>query len=84
MGCIMIEVVEKVASLTLENYKQEQEIQGLKNELKLLRINSVEIVKLRSYFSSWEDQDEYLFVKNESKQELKALLQGVINKGEEV
>jgi len=80
----MIEVVEKVASLTLENYKQEQEIQGLKNELKLLRINSVEIVKLRSYFSSWEDQDEYLFVKNESKQELKALLQGVINKGEEV
>lgn len=30
MGCIMIEVVEKVASLTLENYKQEQEIQGLK------------------------------------------------------
>ena len=73
----MIEVVEKVAKLTLENYIKDQEIQSLKNELTLLRINSIDIVKLRPYFSSWADQDnDYLFINGESKQELKALLQG--------
>ena len=72
----MIKVIEKVAQLTLENYIQDKKIQGLKNELTLLRTNTVEIVKLRSYFYAWEGQDEHLFINSESKQELKALLQG--------
>ena len=75
----MIEVVNKVAELTLDNYKQELELKALQKELKQVKDESVKIISLREYFSSWEDNTSYMFIKSDTQDKLKKLLKGVTN-----